>query len=135
MNKTDRLLLKIRARYLCEYCLCPEKYNPDPFPSDHIIPESKGGTDDLINRALACWGCNGLKSDCTEAIDPVTGKLAPLYNPRQDVWADHFRWEESFTLLIGISPTGRATVSKLELNRENVVNVRTLLHKFGKHPI
>ena len=135
MNKTDRLLLKIRARYLCEYCLCPEKYNPDPFTADHIIPESKGGIDDLINRALACWGCNGLKSDCTEAIDPATSKLAPLYNPREDVWADHFRWEESFTLLIGISPTGRATVSKLELNRENVVNLRILLHKFGKHPI
>ena len=84
---------------------------------------------------MACWGCNGLKSDCTEAVDPATGKLAPLYNPRKDVWADHFRWVESFTLLIGISPVGRATVSKLQLNRENVVNLRTLLHKFGKHPI
>jgi hypothetical protein len=135
MNKNDRLLLKIRAHYLCEYCLCPENYSPDLFPADHIIPESKGGIDDLTNRALACWSCNGLKSDFTEGLDPATGEFAALYNPRTDIWNEHFRWDESFTLLLGISPVGRATILKLQLNRENVVRLRTVLHKFGVHPI
>ena len=135
MTKADRLLLKIRARYLCEYCLCPEYFNPDPFVGDHVIPVAKGGIDDLINRALACWGCNGGKSDCTEAIDPATGMLAPLYNPRTDNWAEHFRWNNSYTLMLGISPSGRATISKLQLNRENVVRLRAGLYKLGEHPI
>jgi 5-methylcytosine-specific restriction endonuclease McrA len=78
MNKNDRLLLRIRARHLCEYCLCPEDCNPNFFPADHVIPKAKGGVDDLINRALACWTCNGLKSDRTEALDPATGEFAPL---------------------------------------------------------
>jgi hypothetical protein len=135
MNKKDRLSLKIRARHLCEYCLCPEYLNPDTFPADHVIPEAKGGIDDLINRALACWGCNGFKSDFTEALDPATGKFAPLYNPRTDVWSEHFRWDASFTLLLGVSPIGRATILKLRLNRESVVKLRFILHKVGEHPI
>jgi len=134
MNKATRLLLKIRAKYLCEYCLSPEYFSPDPFTADHIIPYSMGGSDDLINRALACWGCNGNKSDATHAFDPATGQLTMLYNPRTDNWADHFRWNESFTLLIGISPVGRATIVQLKLNRENIINLRSVLHKAGHHP-
>lgn len=134
MNDNDRLLLRIRARHRCEYCLCPEDCNPDIFPADHVIPKAKGGIDDLINRALACWRCNGLKSYFTEALDPKTGELVPLYNPRKDVWADHFRWDESFTLLLGISPIGRATVLKLQLNRAGVIKLRGILYKIGEHP-
>ena len=134
MNNNDRLLLRIRARYLCEYCLCPEDSNPDIFPADHVIPRAKGGIDDLVNRALACWRCNGLKSNFTEAIDPANGALVALYNPRIHNWADHFCWDKSFTLLLGISPTGRATVLKLQLNRPSVVKLRGILYKVGEHP-
>jgi hypothetical protein len=135
MNKNDRIVLRIRARHLCEYCLCPEDCNPDTFAADHIFPKSKGGLHGLSNRALACWGCNGLKSDFTEALDLATGELAALYNPRNDIWADHFCWDESFTLLLGMSPIGRATIQKLQLNRESVIKLRFILHKIGEHPI
>jgi len=39
--------------------------HPDPLaPSiDHVIPLSKGGTNDLANLRLSHWGCNYSKRD------------------------------------------------------------------------
>ena len=134
MNKNIRKALKTRAKQLCEYCFSPEYFSPDPFECDHIIPISKGGNDDLENFALACSGCNGLKHDSTHATDAATGQSVPLYNPRRHIWSEHFTWNKGFTLIIGISPTGRASVSKLKLNREGLINLRTALVKVGEHP-
>ena len=50
--------------------------------------------------------------------------MVPLYHPRQHRWPDHFAWNEDTTIVIGLTPTGRATVEALRLNRENVVNLR-----------
>jgi HNH endonuclease len=134
MNKTIRKTVKTRANYLCEYCLSSEYFSPDPFECDHIIAASRGGADDVSNLALSCSGCNGSKSDAIEAIDPASGVLVPLYNPRMDVWATHFSWNEQFTLLVGISPVGRATIAKLKLNRPSVVNLRMILIQLGELP-
>jgi 5-methylcytosine-specific restriction endonuclease McrA len=134
MNKVVRQEVKLRARHLCEYCHCPEYFSPDPFELDHIFPLSAGGDSQLDNLALACSGCNGHKSDSFVAIDPGTGQLSHLYNPRKDNWEEHFRWDAEFLLIVGISPTGRATIDKIKVNRENVVNLRRVLAKAGEHP-
>ena len=84
---------------------------------EHIIPSSKGGTNALTNLAYSCQGCNGRKYISTESVDPGSGDSVPLYHPRQDHWADHFAWNEDCTLIIGLTPIGRATVEKLQLNR------------------
>jgi HNH endonuclease len=123
-----------RARRCCEYCLSQLKFSPDPFSIEHIIPLSKSGTYDLDNLAFACQGCNNRKYNLTEAIDPITGKSVRLYHPRQQLWSEHFVWSDDFTELIGISPTGRATVVRLKLNREGVVNLRGLLTEKNLHP-
>lgn len=57
-----------------------------------------------------------------------------LYHPRQQLWSEHFVWSDDFTELIGISSTGRATVVRLKLNREGVVNLRGLLTEKNLHP-
>ena len=36
--------------------------------------------------------------------------------------------------MIGLTPTGRATVETLRLNREGVVNLRRILFLVGLHP-
>ncbi len=64
----------------------------------------------------------------------MSGNLVPLYHPRHQQWADHFGWNEDFTLAIGLTPTGRATVERLQLNREGVVNLRRVLRTIGQHP-
>ncbi len=134
MNKKTRQALQERARFLCEYCLSQEYFSPDPFEGDHIIASSQGGEDDLENLAWACSGCNGSKAGAISANDPATGQRVPLYNPRKDTWSEHFCWNKSFSHIIGISPTGRATIERLKLNRIGVVNLRIALHKLGEHP-
>ena len=135
MNKSLRKRVKERARYLCEYCLSPERFCPAYYEGDHITPVSVGGEGTFENFANACGGCNNNKSNATQAIDPVIGQLVPLYNPRMHIWEDHFSWNDTYTLMQGLSPIGRATIEKLKLNREEVVNLRTLLILVGLHPI
>ena len=123
-----------RARGCCEYCLSQEPYSPDPFSVEHIFPLAKGGTHDLDNLAWSCQGCNSRKYVSTEALDPVTGQTMLLYHPRRDRWSAHFAWNEDHTLVIGLTPTGRATVEKLQLNRAGVVNLRRILSSIDIHP-
>lgn len=123
-----------RARGYCEYCCGPDSVASDPFSVDHIIPKSKGGKTTRNNLAYACQGCNGKKHDRVQAIDPFTTKLAGLFHPRQQGWQEHFAWNEDFTKVIGLSPTGRATVAALDLNRVGVMNLRKLLRNSNQHP-
>jgi HNH endonuclease len=123
-----------RAQGCCEYCRSQLKFSPDPFSIEHIIPLSKGGSYNLENLALACQGCNGRKYNHTEAIDPINGQFVSLYHPRQQSWSNHFVWSDDFTEMIGISSIGRATIVRLQLNREGVVNLRGVLKVKNFHP-
>ncbi len=123
-----------RARGYCEYCLSPEAFSTYDFSCDHITPAIRGGSDKLENLALACQGCNGSKYDRTEAEDPVSGEMVPLYNPRKQKWNEHFSWSDDFTEIIGLTPTGRATVEMLKLNRLKLKNLRQGLFKLKHHP-
>jgi hypothetical protein len=42
--------------------------------------------------------------------------LVPVFNPRQDNWTDHFRWEGGGMVIVGKTAVGRATVALLALN-------------------
>lgn len=123
-----------RARHCCEYCISQVSYSPDPFSVDHIVSRALGGTDDPDNLAYACLGCNNRKFTAATASDPVTGERVALYHPRQHKWDEHFTWSRDFARLIGLTPIGRATIIKLQLNREGVVNLRQLLRLVDKHP-
>ncbi len=124
-----------RAKDCCEYCQSQARFSPDPFSIEHIIPRTRGGTSALSNLALSCQGCNNRKYASTEAVDAVTGKRVPLYHPRQHRWNDHFAWSSDYTLMIGLTPVGRATIEKLQLNREGVVNLRRVLRAVREHPL
>lgn len=123
-----------RANGCCEYCCSQARFSPDPFSIEHIVPRSRNGTDQSENLALSCQGCNNHKYSHVEAHDPINGTLVPLYHPRQQRWDEHFTWNEDFTLVIGLTPTGRATIERLQLNREGVVNLRQVLHAVNLHP-
>ncbi len=134
LSASQRTLVVERARGCCEYCQSQERYSPDPFSVEHVIPLSKGGTNELENLAFACQGCNNRKYTSIEALDPVSLLTVPLYHPRQHVWAEHFAWNDEGTFVLGLTPMGRATVEKLQLNRSGLINLRRILVGAGEHP-
>jgi hypothetical protein len=102
------------------------------FHVEHIVPRSRGGATNLDNLAWSCPGCNLRKSDRVEALDPQSGVIVPLFNPRTDRWSEHFRWQGY--LLIGQTSVGRATESILELNHPRRVLIRQAEELFGLFP-
>ena len=130
----QRRLVVERAQGCCEYCLSQSRFSTQSFSVEHIIPNSKGGKTEVENLALSCQGCNNHKYTKTEGYDAVSHQYVPLYHPRQQQWVEHFAWNDDYTLVIGLTATGRATVETLHLNREGVVNLRRLLYTAKKHP-
>ncbi len=104
------------------------------FEMEHIIPLSKGGRADTTNLALACGGCNSYKNNKTEWYDPYDRNHLSLFNPRVEKWLHHFKWSEDYNLILGLTPTGRATIDLLKMNRVELVNLRNALRLIGKHP-
>jgi hypothetical protein len=94
-----------RAEGRCEYCRIPSAEYRLPFQIDHIIA----------------------------GRDPETGEIRPLYNPREDVWGDHFRLDGA--VLVGLTGIGRATVQVLAMNEPEFLAVRETLIKEGVYGI
>jgi hypothetical protein len=65
----------------------------------------------------------------------VTETKVMLYHPRQQIWGDHFSWNEDCTEIIGLTAIGRATIEALHLNRNGVMNLRRVLFEKGLHPL
>jgi HNH endonuclease len=129
-----RLRVRERARGSCEYCRINEASTGHEFTLDHVSPESRGGPTTPENLAYACIGCNVRKSNKTHAPDPIDGELAPLFNPRLERWSDHFCWSDDTRIVVGLTPTGRATVKALDLNRQLLITYRVLMIRTGIHP-
>lgn len=123
-----------RAHRCCEYCLSQAAYSPQPFSIEHIVPISKGGSNDLSNLALACQGCNNFKYIKTQGLDPIGLLEVDLFHPRIHQWHAHFIWDANYLHIYGITPAGRATVNTLKLNRAELVNLRKVLFAIGEHP-
>ncbi len=123
-----------RAKSCCEYCYSQSRFAMQSFSIEHILPTSKGGLSVESNLALSCQGCNNHKYNKTEGRDPISGQLAALFHPRHHTWTDHFVWNEDYSLIIGITPIGRATVETLQLNRDGLINLRRVLYQMGEHP-
>lgn len=129
----QRTILELSKNY-CEYCILPSNFSTDFFHYDHIVPISLDCKTESENLARSCGICNNNKHDKIKFADPLTKQIVRLYHPRQDVWADHFKWSDDDMLILGITPIGRATISLLKLNRVNAVNLRKLLKMADMHP-
>ena len=109
-----------------------QAHDPATFEIDHVVPEKLAGQTAEKNLALACFKCNNHKGPNIAGIDPETGEKAFLYDPRGDVWTDHFVWQGP--VLIGRTPGGRATVAVLQINLGHRVSHRRQLMTEGVFP-
>lgn len=126
--------IRQRANYLCEYCHTSEAWQYVRFTIEHVIPLAQGGTDTIENLALACFHCNRRKSDKLMAVEPETGEMVSLFNPRQHNWHEHFIWSTDGLFILPLTPVGQVTITLLELNRERVVQIRLADVTVGRHP-
>ncbi len=92
------------AGHRCGYCLSSEVVTGTPLTIEHLIPHSLGGP--------------------TER----------LFNPREQVWREHFAWDDSGIRILGKTDIGGATVEALRLNRPVVMDARRVWVAAGLHP-
>ncbi|MBK9124895.1 MAG: HNH endonuclease [Chloroflexi bacterium] len=120
-----------RADYCCEYCRCCESVSGQALHVDHIDP-SRGDIYD--NLCAACAACNGSKWIAVNGTDPTTGEVVLLFNPRIQNWHEHFEWLHAGLIVAGRTPTGRATVDRLRMNRNRSVRARRSWIAADVHP-
>ena len=121
-----RAKVLLQARNRCGYCLTQAEVIGADLEIEHIIPEALGGATIEDNLWLACSYCNLYKGDRIAAVDPESGELALLFDPRRQDWQAHFMWRAAGDIVSGKTATGRAIVVALRLNRSALVRSRGL---------
>lgn len=132
MGRTLEGLVWKRAGGRCEYCQISWDNLDLPFEVDHIIAEHHEGLTQSTNLCLACFACNRHKGPNVAGVDPTTRKTVPLFHPRRHKWSRHFRWDGA--VLVGRTPTGRATVVALKINLGHRIDLRQGLIDEGVFP-
>jgi HNH endonuclease len=127
---------KIRhdAKNCCGYCLNPQELLPFKLEIEHIKPQALGGETVEENLWLACRECNAHKSKKVKSIDFLTGKLVKFFDPRTQIWQEHFEFSEDETEIIGKTACGRATVDALQMNNFYQKTARSAWLATGKFP-
>ncbi len=130
-----RQRVRLAARNRCGYCLSPQHLVMARLEIEHIIPISKGGSDDETNLWLACPICNRHKGDKISVVDPETEDTVPLFNPRTQNWFEHFYWSDDGLQVMGLTSVGRATIEVLHLSDDpDALEVRSYWVAAGWHP-
>jgi hypothetical protein len=107
----------------------PSEFHPAPFQIDHIIARQHGGASEFDNLALACLRCNRYKRPNIAGIDPQTGEVVRLFDPRRDRWTEHFFWNGAE--LRARTAVGRVTLAVLAINDPELVARRKALQQEG----
>lgn len=128
-----RATVRERAEGCCEYCRVHEDDVLVPHEPDHVIAEQHDGRSTLENLALARFHCNRFKGPNISSIDPDSGEIVPLFNPRTQLWQQHFRFDGAN--IVPISANGRTTVSLLKLNSSERIRVRRSLMSAERFPL
>ena len=134
LSKEIRQQVWKRAGFRCEYCQSSMRLTGMPLVIDHVQPKALKGSEMMENLAAACYRCNEFKGARTSGFDPEIQTEVMLFNPREHNWSEHFAWDESGTLVQGLTPMGRVTVAVLRLNNDDIVAARAIWVKWGWHP-
>ncbi len=121
-----------RAANCCEYCLISQDVAGSRHQVDHVIAEKHQGETTLENLALSCTLCNRRKGSDISSLDPSTGNLSALFNPRIQHWSEHFRLDGAS--IVGLTAEGRTTVAFLQLNTMERLIERSEFIRAGLYP-
>ena len=127
-----RRLVRERAAGLCEYCLIDEQETHLGCEVDHVVSEKHGGQTVAENLAYACFYCNRHKGSDVASVEPQTGRLVRLFNPRTDAWGDHFQLQGG--RIEWKTDVGEATARLLGFNLWDRILEREVLKSCGRFP-
>lgn len=114
VSATTRKRVAQRAAYICEYCLAQDERSFIGFEIDHIISRKHNGSNDEKNLAYACPDCNRNKGTDIASIDWNNQEIVRFFNPRADIWSEHFRLSGGF--IEPITVIGKVTVDIFRFN-------------------
>jgi len=126
IDAATRRLVRERAGNRCEYCGLHQDQSPlATLQIEHVNPRKHGGTDAVENLALACIDCNLSKSSNIAGRDPQSSGIIAIFDPRRDVWTDHFQFVGAY--IVGTTAIGRATIAVLNMNSDYQIGLRATL--------
>ena len=125
VSEEKRKTVIARAKNSCEYCRLHQSDAFQKHQIEHIIALKHGGSSDLDNLALACTDCNFHKGTDLSTILLPDKELIRLFNPREDVWEEHFYIEEC--VFYPVSKIAEATIKVLKMNDIDLIIFRKLL--------
>jgi hypothetical protein len=120
-----------RAKHRCEYCLIHENDTYFGCEVDHIISLKHDGPTDFDNLAYACLICNRRKGSDLGSILFSSGSIIRFFNPRIDVWQEHFCLEESN--IRSLTEIGEVTVRIFGFNAPERILERKALISAGRY--
>ncbi len=128
---SDKLRQQVakNANYTCEYYLTSEFFLATTFHIDHIRSIKYGGKTILQNLAYACPHCNQSKGS-NIASYTNEDELVRLFNPRNDIWDEHFKVIKS-GIITPISSIGEVIVNTLSFNQLERIIFRKSLIEIG----
>lgn len=132
VNAELRRLVIARANRHCEYCLIHEEDTYLGCQVDHIIAEKHGGLTVAGNLSHCCTFCNRCKGTDIGSIAPSTGEFTRFFDPRKDLWADHFALDG--VIIRPLTSVGEATATILQFNQPERIFERETLRNMGRYP-
>ena len=133
ISKVLRQLVARRAAFRCEYCLVPEAFLATIFHIDHIRSLKHGGETVFENLAFACPHCNQNKgSDIATFLDADNERTVRFFNPRKDIWQNHFAIEKGE--ILPKTTIAEATIRILDVNQAERLIFRQALISAGFYP-
>ena len=126
-----RKFIAERADFPCEYCLISEEDTFVGCQIDHIISLKHGGKTTKENLAFACAVCNRNKGSDIGSIT-VAGVFTRFYNPRTDIWSEHFEVQDE--RVEPITEIGEVTANILEFNETERLLERRILISQRRYP-
>lgn len=124
--------VELRAEGRCEYCRIRIEDTYFGGEIDHIISIKHRGENVSENLALACQPCNRNKGSDLGSISRTSNTLVRFFNPRTDIWSEHFHVNESAEIEF-LTEIGEVTILILGFNEEERVDERKGLIELGRY--